>query len=137
MNQIGRHCRQSIVLTLREAVFHCYVAALDVADFLEALMESGQEARVLATRPGIEKPDNGHCRLLRARVQRPRRGRPAESQDELAPVHSITSSARASSIGGISRPSALAVLRLITNSNLVGCRMGRSAALVSLRIRPV
>ena len=44
----------------------------------------------------------------------------AEQRDELAAPHSITSSARASSIGGTSRPSALAVLRLITNSYLVG-----------------
>ena len=35
-------------------------------------------------------------------------------------VHSITSSARARSVGGISRPSALAVLRLTISSNLVG-----------------
>ncbi len=34
-------------------------------------------------------------------------------------VYSITSSAMASSVGGISRPIALAVLRLMTNSNLV------------------
>jgi hypothetical protein len=34
--------------------------------------------------------------------------------------YSITSSARASSVAGTSRPSSLAVLRLITNSNLVG-----------------
>src|SRR5262249_62147509 len=46
---------------------------------------------------------------------------PAE-RNELAPLHSITSSARASSVGGTSRPSALAVLRLITSSNLVGAR---------------
>ena len=32
--------------------------------------------------------------------------------------YSITSSARARSVGGTSRPSALAVLRLITSSNL-------------------
>ena len=51
--------------------------------------------------------------LLRARRERPRR-RAAEKRDELAPLHSITSSARASSIGGTSRPSALAVLRLMT-----------------------
>jgi NAD(P)-dependent dehydrogenase (short-subunit alcohol dehydrogenase family) len=38
----------------------------------------------------------------------------------LASRHSITSSARESSIGDTSRPSALAVFRLITNSNLVG-----------------
>ena len=35
--------------------------------------------------------------------------------------YSITSSARASSVGGTSRPSAFAVLRLITSSYLVGC----------------
>jgi hypothetical protein len=36
------------------------------------------------------------------------------------PLYSITSSARASRVGGTSRPSVLAVLRLMTNSNLVG-----------------
>src|SRR5712672_3917387 len=35
--------------------------------------------------------------------------------------HSITSSARASSVAGISRPSAFAVIMLMTRSNLVGC----------------
>src|SRR5215831_11886850 len=35
--------------------------------------------------------------------------------------HSITSSARARIEGGTVRPSALAVLRFTTNSNLVGC----------------
>src|SRR5215471_18030007 len=35
--------------------------------------------------------------------------------------YSITSSARANSVGGTSRPSALAVARLMTRSNLVGC----------------
>ena len=55
------------------------------------------------------------AQLLRARHDRPRR-RAAEPRDERAPFHSITSSARASSDGGMSRPSAFAVLRLITNS---------------------
>src|SRR5262245_14630123 len=36
-------------------------------------------------------------------------------------IYSITSSTRVSSVGGTVRPSALAVLRLITSSNLVGC----------------
>ena len=47
-------------------------------------------------------------------------------------THSITSSARASSVGGTSRPSALAVLRLMTSSYLVGClhrQVGRLLAL--------
>ena len=51
--------------------------------------------------------------------------------------YSITSSARASSVGGTSRPSALALLRLMTKSNLVGCITGRSAGFSPLRIRPV
>ena len=50
--------------------------------------------------------------------------------------YSITSSAMASSVGGTSRPSVLAVLRLITSSNLVDCITGRSAGFSPLRIRP-
>jgi hypothetical protein len=51
-------------------------------------------------------------------------------------LYSITSSARASTVAGTSRPSALAVLRLMTNSNLVGCNTGRSAGFSPLRMRP-
>ncbi len=46
----------------------------------------------------------------------------------------ITSSARKRTVGGIVRPSALAVLRLMTNSNLVGCSTGRSAGLAPFKI---
>src|SRR5262249_15469520 len=75
--------------------------------------------------------------LLRPGRERPCR-RAAEERDELAPPdHSITSVASASSIGGTLILSALAVLRLLTNSNLVGCRIGRSPAFSRLRIRPV
>src|ERR1019366_9541788 len=49
-------------------------------------------------------------------------------------AYSITSSARASSIGGTARPIALAVLRLITSSNLVGCSIGRSLGFAPLKI---
>src|SRR5215472_17102778 len=42
---------------------------------------------------------------------------------------------RASSVGGTSRPSALAVLRLITSSYLVGACTGRSAGVLPLRMR--
>src|SRR5215471_19305075 len=45
-----------------------------------------------------------------------------------------TSAARRRSDGGIVRPSALAVLRLITSSNLVGCSTARSAGLAPFRI---
>src|SRR6516164_4554560 len=51
----------------------------------------------------------------------------ASSLRQLPALHSITSSARASTVAGISRPSALAVLRFTISSNLVGCCTGRSA----------
>ncbi len=59
-----------------------------------------------------QEPDGRQpARLLRARCERPRRSRAAEQRDELAAPrrrdHSITSSARASSIGGLSSPSVL------------------------------
>ena len=68
---------------------------------------------------------HGHARRVAMRTAR---------QDAATP-HSITSSARARSTGGIVRPSARAVLRLITSSNVVGCSTGRSPGFSPLRIR--
>src|SRR5438445_3284003 len=51
-------------------------------------------------------------------------------------AHSMTSSARARIAGGTVRPSALAVLRLTTSSNMAGCCTGRSAGLAPARMRP-
>src|SRR5258707_4139564 len=50
--------------------------------------------------------------------------------------YSITSSARARSDGGISRPSALARIKLMTKSNLVDCITGRSVGLAPWSMRP-
>src|SRR2546425_5935970 len=49
-------------------------------------------------------------------------------------THSITSSARSRNDSGIVRPSALAVVRLMTRSNLVGCSAGMSAGFAPRRI---
>ena len=73
-------------------------------------------------------------RLLRPPRRWPCDRRAAEQRDELAAVHSITSSAIASTPGGMVRPSALAVCRLMTSSNLVGCSTGRSPACAPRRI---
>src|SRR5262245_20423780 len=54
----------------------------------------------------------------------------------LQQIYSITSSAKASSFGGISSPKAFAALRLTTNSNLVGCITGRSAGMMPPTILP-
>src|SRR5215467_3720217 len=54
---------------------------------------------------------------------------------QLPPLHSMTSSARASSDGGMVRPSAFAAFMLITSSNFVGCSIGKSAGLAPFAIR--
>ena len=50
--------------------------------------------------------------------------------------YSITSSAVESNFGGMSTPSAFAVRALITNSNLVGCWIGKSAGIAPPRMFP-
>jgi hypothetical protein len=50
--------------------------------------------------------------------------------------YSITSSATSSNSRGISRSSDLAVLRLITSSNLVGCSTGRSPGFAPFKTLP-
>src|ERR1035437_8162744 len=52
----------------------------------------------------------------------------------LPSAHSITSSASASRVGGISRPSVFAVLRLMTSSNFVGSSTGKSDGFAPLNI---
>ena len=52
------------------------------------------------------------------------------------PYYSITSSASDRRLSEILTPSAFAVLRLITNSNLVTCITGRLAGFSPLRMRP-
>ena len=82
-----------------------------------------------------KKPDH-RPPLLRSQWERPHR-RATEKRNELAPPHSITSSARASRVGGTTSPNVLAVCRLMTSSNLVARRTGRSAGLSPLRTRPL
>jgi hypothetical protein len=101
-------------------------------DMIASVQERGIAGLVfwIVRHAGHEHADAPHAlALLRAPRERPR-GSAAEQCDECAAVHSITSSARAMTVGGISRPSALAVLRLMTRSNLVGCTTGRSAGFV-------
>src|SRR5262249_15042798 len=78
---------------------------------------------------GAECDENGSA-LLRAYREWPCDRNAAHEGNELASPHSITSSAATRSVCGTVRPSALAVLRLITNSYFVGCSTGMSAGFV-------
>jgi hypothetical protein len=64
------------------------------------------------------------------RRERPRRSSAAEQRDERAAPHSMTSSARARSVGGISRPSGIAPLTYQRDSCPLpaGERRGQEAA---------
>src|SRR5215472_1336249 len=102
------------------------IAPFDITEVVHPAQEFLAEWIVVrGSRPDV--PDTRHlARLLPPRRERPR-NRAAEQRDEGAALHSITSSARASSVCGTVRPSAFAVLRLMTSSYLVGACTGRSA----------
>src|SRR4029077_8240933 len=72
---------------------------------------------------------------LRARRKRPGNGPAAEKCNERASPHSINSSATESIPAGIASPRALAVLRLITSSYLLGVWTGRFPGLSPRRMR--
>src|SRR6267143_5330957 len=77
------------------------------------------------------------ARLLRVSGERRNEdGEDEDGQSEPMSCHRITSSALSSSDCGIVRPSALAVLRLMTSSNLEGRSIGRSPGLAPSRIFP-
>ena len=121
-------------------IFELQIAAVLPSKLMELFQkcsEAGMPFRIALGTHGQHADPLCTFGLLRARSERPGRCA-AEQRDELAASHhSITSSARASRVGGTSRPSAFAVVRLTTSSNLVGCMTGRSAGFPPLRIRPV
>src|SRR5215203_4607009 len=88
----------------------------------QMLCSSGREIRDVSSRLRLALESRGKHR------------RPADESNHLPPSHSITSSARARSVGGIVRPSALALLTLRTRLNRVGCSIGISPGLAPRRM---
>src|SRR5262249_34519391 len=138
----------------RPTIFDRHVLALDKSLFLQTLLECRHDMHEPWGRRAAKKANHRYRSLLCPRRERPRR-RAAEQRDEIAPAppivfesvlnrrrrpsahadfHSIISSARASSVGGTSRPRTFAVVRLMTRSNLVGCSTGISAGFAPRRI---
>src|SRR5262249_33020997 len=111
-DEISSQLGEAVVLPLSIAILDCYVLVFDVAHFGQGSEKCRQIWRHRSGRPGMKKPDHRHRWLLRARRVRPGGRHAAKKREELAAVHSITSSARASSDGGTVRPRALAVVRL-------------------------
>src|SRR5215470_7904413 len=96
-NEIVDQLRQALVPTFRPSEFDRDVPPFDEACLTEALPKGGQHRSVGHRRSAVEISDHRH-RLLRPCLQRPCR-RAAEQREERAALdHSITSSARASSV---------------------------------------
>src|SRR5262249_34239516 len=116
------------------------VAAVDQAVLDQALLETLELARIEHGGAGgseINNPRQTARALLCERGARSKHHPSACQRDEIPPPHSITSSARAMSVGEMVRPSMLAVLRLITNSSLTGCSTGRSPGRAPLKMRSI
>ena len=85
-DQIGRHCRQPIVLVVRPAILDSHVLALDETGFAQALPERTDEVRGGGSRGGPEKPDHRQ-RRLRARGEGPSDCGAAQHSEKFAPSH--------------------------------------------------
>ena len=130
----GSECWKPLATTLCGKVVDVDALPIHITQIAQALEErkSRRLQRTWIERKEAETWD--FLGLLRTHSHRPRSRCAPEERDEVAAVHSMTSSARASSIGGISMPSALAVFRLISNSYFEACSTGRSAGLAPFRI---
>ena len=89
-------------------------------------------------RARAQEPDGRQlARLLRARRERPRGRRAAEQRDELAPSHSITSSARDEQRRRHVKAERLRGLEINDQLEFGPCWTGKSAGFSPLRMRPV
>src|SRR5262249_40468310 len=128
-DELGRDLGEALLAPLAPAIFDSNSVAFVPTKFAQSLHKRGDPFAARGTRALPQETDGRQLsRLLRARRERPRDSGAAEQRDELAAPHSITSSVRAST----SRPSAFAILRLITSSNLVGLQDRQIGGFVAL-----
>src|SRR5262249_40422552 len=99
LDQRRRLLLEPIVGHIEAALNDCEILAFDEAVVPQLIEECGDRRRI-ATAGDQEAEAIDATRLLRARQARPRRRRAADELDECASSHSITSSARASKVGG-------------------------------------
>src|SRR5438128_10733829 len=107
-HQFAGQLVESVEVAVREAILKKNVAPLDIAELLYGSAEGPKILRRRGSGAAVQDTDESRGSLPCARRKRPCR-HAAEERNELPPPHSITSSARARKLGGISRPSALAV----------------------------
>jgi hypothetical protein len=88
----------SAAIRVRPAIFDPDVLVLDVADHSQPLAEGTHPVGIRFRRSSRENSDHRHDSLLRMQGQRQCGRRPSHDGHEFSAIHSITSSARASSV---------------------------------------
>ena len=135
-NQLGRKSGEPLGLPCGIPVFDQEVTTLDVPKVTQSLKEGLSCTGIGDRQVGRQVAySSDPPRLLPLGGKRSGEEVARQTADKHpAGDHWMTSSARDKSDGGIVSPRALAVLRLMTNSNFVGCSIGRLAGLAPLRI---
>ena len=124
--------QHSALARIKSGVLRCEILARPIS----AWGSLSTEAAAPAARPTSASPQ----KLTSVPNEKFGRDGPAKSHAlQQRASYSITSSARAMSVGGTWRPSALAVFRLITNSNFIGAWTGSSLGFepLSMQRRPL
>src|SRR5712692_8048182 len=134
-DQFGRESGEPVELPLGISIFDHEVATLDVTEVTQSLTEGLAQVGIRGQVERQEAYSSDLGRLLGLNGEGRGEKAARHRTEECPPMHYwSTSSARWSNEGGIVSPSALAVLRLMTSSNFVGCSTGRSPGLAPLRI---
>ena len=144
-NEFGRQRGEARLSPLRPSRLHANILSLHIAEVAQPVPERSHGSREGGKGADPQEPNAGHfpwwlCVGREADTERERhhedRGWPTSISEMPTPQlpHWSTSSARMSTDCGIVKPRALAVVRLMTNSNVVGRSMGSSAGFVPLRI---
>src|SRR5215204_1651318 len=121
----------------RKAIVDSHIATFRPSKLLKRLSESGEalfHLRIVFSEANQHTDASHPLSWLRPCRYRPC-PRATNKAKKFAPPHSITSSARARSVGGIVTPRAFAVLVLTTSSYLVGAWTGSSPGAVPRRMR--
>src|SRR6266508_1489826 len=137
LEELTDELRVALFAAVRESKLDYQVPALDIAVLAQTVSECREKERGARRGREVSEVTDPMDLSRRLRLGGERRGEEHRTRacQERAPLHHwMSSSARSRSDCGIVRPSALAVLRLITSSKLVGCSTGRSAGLAPLRI---
>src|SRR5262249_3736152 len=135
-DQLTDEFREAFTAAIRPSCIDGHVLAVHVTVVPHSLAKRVEKVLIRGLRLCADEPDaRAGGRFLPLSGERRAEQATGHGTEECPPLHySITSSARARSDGGIVRPSAFAVLRLMTSSNLVGCSTARSPGLAPFRI---